>query len=592
MWRNLSLAVVLMAVAAGGRPVGAADGPAAIVGPGTAPLAEALAVKEVRRYFYLRTGCLLPVVDKLEAAPAGGAIVVGTKNRPAVQAVLTDAAVRQTVAGLAAEQYVLKTLRTGDRPVVLVAGGDPAGTLYGAYRLAEHLGVRFYLHGDELPDARIAASLPAVDEVGKPLFDRRGIQPFHDFPEGPDWWSTDAYQAILGQLPKLRMNFFGLHTYPEGGVGPEPLVWIGRPADLNADGTVKASYPSRHFTTGNITGAWGYRPTKTADYGFGAAALFDRDDFGADYMRDTQPWNKLAPERQNELFQRMGSVLRDAFTFARQLGIKTCLGTETPLIIPTPVKQRLKAAGQDPADPAVVQEVYQAMFRRIAQTHPLDYYWFWTPEDWTWQAVPQAKVDATLADFKAAHGGRQGGQRPVHTGHLRLGAGPAAGSGAVRHGAAEGHADELHQPAGRAFAGRAGLCQGRGPAEVGHPVDGRRSGDDRPAALGRPDAEGRGGRDGLRLHGPAGNPLADADPGPERVGAGRGRLGPVGWNPALAGPDATAGRQAARGPGRRPARPVQAADRRHRRRSRVPDGAVQRRGLSTWTCPTASTPSR
>ena len=42
----------------------------------------------------------------------------------------------------------------------------------------------------------------------------RGIQPFHDFPEGPDWWNIDGYKAVLAQLPKMRMNFFGLHTYP------------------------------------------------------------------------------------------------------------------------------------------------------------------------------------------------------------------------------------------------------------------------------------------------------------------------------------------------------------------------------------------
>ena len=108
--------------------------------------------------------------------------------------------------------------------------------------------MRFYLHGDVVPDKQIALELPTLDETRKPLFDRRGIQPFHDFPEGPDWWNRDGYKAILGQLPKMGMNFFGLHTYPEGGVGPEPLVWIGPPDEIAPDGKVKASYPSRHFT--------------------------------------------------------------------------------------------------------------------------------------------------------------------------------------------------------------------------------------------------------------------------------------------------------------------------------------------------------
>ena len=238
----------------------AATGPAVIVGPRSPSFAERLAAKEVRRYIYLRTGRLLPISDAPPAGDPQALIVVGNQNQTFVRDLLAEAKLTQPVERLVADQYVLKTI---DRPnasqVLLIAGGDSIGTLYGAYRLAEHLGVRFYLHGDVLPDEQVSLVLPRLDEVGKPLFALRGIQPFHDFPEGPDWWNGDDYKAILGQLPKLRMNFFGLHTYPQGGVGPEPLVWIGRPGDIGPDGTVTASYPARHFTTGNVTGAWGYR---------------------------------------------------------------------------------------------------------------------------------------------------------------------------------------------------------------------------------------------------------------------------------------------------------------------------------------------
>ena len=58
--------------------------------------------------------------------------------------------------------------------------------------------------------------MPILDETRKPLFELRGIQPFHDFPEGPDWWNRDGYKAVLGQLPKMGMNFFGLHTLSRG----------------------------------------------------------------------------------------------------------------------------------------------------------------------------------------------------------------------------------------------------------------------------------------------------------------------------------------------------------------------------------------
>jgi len=373
---------------------------------------ERLAAKEIRRYVYLRTGTLPTLVESdpravlvegLGQAPPKAnraMIVVGGKDWRFLMQLLGDGALRNKAEELAAEQYLLKSWPDyNGKPLVLVVGGNPLGTLYGAYRLAEHLGVRFYLHGDVLPDRQTAAAIPALDEIGRPLFDRRGIQPFHDFPEGPDWWDLDGYRAVLAQLPKLRMNFFGLHTYPQGGVGPEPAVWIGPAGQIGPEATVKASYPARHFTTAN--GTWGYRPTKTSDYLFGAAALFERDDYGADYMRGMAPW-PATPANCNELFDRMGRLLHGAFGYAGRLGIKTCLGTETPLVIPDAVKQRLKAAGKNPADPAVVQEVYEGLFRRIAQTHPLDYYWFWTPEGWTWAAVPEPQVEATLADFRAA----------------------------------------------------------------------------------------------------------------------------------------------------------------------------------------------
>ncbi len=388
--------------AASGRGADAAA--ITIVSPSDATAVEDLAAKEVRRYVYLRTGELLPLVQSSGKLPAKTAlIVVGQKDRPAVTALTAgDQNLASSAGSLKPQQYLLRTTDLGNRRVVLITGGDPVGTLYGAYRFAEHLGVRFYLHGETIPDERITLKIPDLDERGEPLFEVRGIQPFHDFPEGPDWWNADDYKAVIAQLPKLRMNFIGLHTYPQGGVGPEPTVWIGMPGDFNQDGTVKFSYPSRHFTTANVTGAWGYKPAKTGDYTFGAAEIFERDDYGPDYMLGMNPWTELSNEKACELFDRTGRTLNEAFEYAHTLGVKTCVGTETPLIIPNAVKKRIKSMGRDPSEPAVVQELYEGMFQRIARAYPLDYYWFWTPEDWTWGNPKDERVEATLADFRAA----------------------------------------------------------------------------------------------------------------------------------------------------------------------------------------------
>lgn len=377
--------------------------PVVILTPADAGPLEHFAAKELRRYVYQTTGTLPRIGSEAAALGTKTVMLVASKQRALVAPLLAeDDDLRKAVASLAPEEYLLKTTQRRGPSMVLVIGGDPVGTLYGAYRLAERFGVRYYLHGDVLPDRPRPFAVPQVDEQGKPLFDRRGIQPFHDFPEGPDWWDQDQYKAVIAQLPKLRMNFIGFHTYPEGGVGPEPLVWIGLPEDVNPDSTVRFAYPARHFTTANPTGAWGYQPGKTSDYSFGAAQLFDADDFAPHYMRLSVPWNQLGPEQSNDLFNRMGELLDNSLAFARRLGVKSCLGTETPLVIPTPLKERLKSQGKDPADPAVVQKIYEGMFRRIVAAHPLDYYWFWTPEGWTWRGTTQEQIDATIADLRAA----------------------------------------------------------------------------------------------------------------------------------------------------------------------------------------------
>ncbi len=302
--------LVLLILPAGVRALAAT---AQIVHDPQATWIERLAAQEVRRYVYVRTGSLLTIGTAWGDADSAGAIVIGIKDRAIVRDAVPEGELRGTIDQLAAEQYVVKSLIQGDRKTILLVGGDGVGTLYAAYQFAEHLGVRFYLHGDVIPDQRVAWELPDLDQTGKPLFKTRGIQPFHDFPEGPDWWDADDYKAICAQLPKLRMNFFGLHTYPEGGVGPEPTVWIGPPGEVGKDGQVLASYPSRHFVTSNVTGAWGYRPRKTSDYAFGEAQLFERDDYGAAYMQDTFPWNEMNPEQSNALFHRFAAVLQDAF---------------------------------------------------------------------------------------------------------------------------------------------------------------------------------------------------------------------------------------------------------------------------------------
>ena len=187
---------------------GVANEAVAIVTPAQSTRMLTLAARETMRYVYLRTGHLLPI--QTSNAPAGDAdsIVIAVKSSPILGALSLDAKTQADVAALESQQYRLKTVAgTQGHTTLVIIGGDDVGALYGTYRFIEHLGVRFYLHGDTIPDAQIPLALPALDETGKPLFALRGIQPFHDFPEGPDWWNQDDYLAYVDQLPKMRMIF-------------------------------------------------------------------------------------------------------------------------------------------------------------------------------------------------------------------------------------------------------------------------------------------------------------------------------------------------------------------------------------------------
>jgi hypothetical protein len=367
---------------------------------------DLVAAKELRRYFYLRTGGLA-TVDRLSSISEirRASVILAEKGSSLLDG-LADADAVQKIAGLGAQDYLLRTVTVLSKKVILVVGGSGQAVLYGAYQLAEKTGIRFYLDGDVVPDHRLGGVDLELNEIGRPLFLTRGIQPFHDFPEGPDWWTVENYKAVLSQLPKLRMNFLGLHTYPdnpskEKGATPnaEPTVWIGQADEFGEDGEVTASYPSSYQNT--LRGNWGYEAKKTGDFHFGSSLLFDRDDYGNDVMEGLCPEPKT-PQDSNVAFNRAAAVFRNAFSLARKLGVKTCVGTETALRIPDPVQKRLQAAKKNPQDPAVVKDIYKGLFSRIARAYSVDYYWFWTSEVWTWSDAKPEDIKAVTTDLDAA----------------------------------------------------------------------------------------------------------------------------------------------------------------------------------------------
>jgi len=354
-----------------------------------------LAAIELQRYIYMRSGQLIPIhmIEK-EKDKTENTILLTVENKN--ELLNPDFKTEQ-------DYYLLSKPKENS---LFIIGSSPIGTLYGAYQYIETaLGIEFELQGDIIPDEQIAdIPLTGFDKKYSPSFKLRGIQPFHDFPEGPDYWTMEDYQAIVTQLAKMRMNFIGFHTYPEkepfgGWDRAEPNVWIGLPDEFNSDGTVNAAYPVLHANTNDST--WEYFPVMTSKYSFGANQLYDNDVFGTDFMKNTSKWPHT-DEENIHIFNSMGKILNNTFSWAKDLGISSCLGTEIALTIPNQVKDRIRSQGKDPASREARKEVYKGIFSRIKATHPLDYYWFWTPEGWTWEGENKIQVEAVEADFAIA----------------------------------------------------------------------------------------------------------------------------------------------------------------------------------------------
>ena len=385
---------------------------------------ETLAAREVMRYIYICSGERLKILyGNLDSSE--DCIFIAAKDRILDNSSLIDKDLERDLQSLKPQQFLIRTIpfqQQGNKNTslhktkcLLIIGGDEIGTLYGSYRFAETLGVRFYLHGDVIPGKQAQWSIPDLDIREEPNFTLRGILPFHDFGEGPDWWCTEDYKAILYQLGKMRMNFIGLHTYPERNpvVGPEVTVWHGMHSDIDEEGRVRFGYPAGYMTTQR---GWRIEAMLTSEFTSGASQIFERDAWGSPVLNGFLTW-PTNPDDCTEVFNRTGKMLNDVFSYARSLGIKTCLGTEVPLSIPRKLATHIRE--QDPTvpnpqilrqghpydldiyDPQTVQKVYEGTFERIKRCHPLDYYWLWTEEFWR-QERPSIEVEAVTNDLLIA----------------------------------------------------------------------------------------------------------------------------------------------------------------------------------------------
>ena len=108
------------------------------------------------------------------------------------------------------------------------------------------------------------------------------------------------------------------------------------------------------------------RRSKTSDYSFGGAAVFPSDNYGPEVNGpDDFPMPKT-PAANVAMINRTGAMLHDVFTEAHRLGMKTCVGTESPLDIPDTVEGAAEGMGPQPRRSGHAAEA----LRRHVHAHP------------------------------------------------------------------------------------------------------------------------------------------------------------------------------------------------------------------------------
>lgn len=213
MPRLLALAALLVVapLALAGPKVGV------VVGPDS-PKLERFAADELAAQFKQLFDAEVTVADK---APAGvdHLVLVGSpKTNPAVAAAVGDKWPK-----LSEQGHVLRSVVFGDREALVVGGGSPVATLWAAYELGHHFGVRSFLHGDLYPEKAPELKLDGIDVALEPTIKSREWTLLDPDPIGFGAWGADDYKKLLRQLAKLKFNRVLLAVNPA-----EPPLPFGR----------------------------------------------------------------------------------------------------------------------------------------------------------------------------------------------------------------------------------------------------------------------------------------------------------------------------------------------------------------------------
>jgi hypothetical protein len=272
-----------------------------------------------------------------------------------------------------------------------LGGASEQALLYSVFDFLERQGVVFGIDGTTLPIDRNPLVLPQSNHpwTASPRFAVRGLLPWPDFLNCISVYNSEDYQAYFAAMLRMRFNMFGMHVYTQNTPGPLAESYLS--FDFAGSG-------HRAALEDTTMRSWGYLPQRTSTFKMGASQFFDRETFGADATRlGADTW---------DIADRTTEMMRRAFNFASELGIRTGIGFE-PYHNPAEIMSALPPEALSAPGGLIESRTGRALLERrladLLDRYPMvDYVWLWQDEDANWKSR-EKEVPLSVTPFLQAH---------------------------------------------------------------------------------------------------------------------------------------------------------------------------------------------
>ena len=212
---------------------------------------------------------------------------------------------------LKSEGFLLKTIKMGERPALVIGGNDEAGTLYGTYDWLERQGIAFQITSDIIPQTKTALVLNELNVRSEPAFVQRGFGIASCY-ETRSIWSYPDIVRFIDQMAKLKLNYLIWHMF-----SPEPYL------EESFQGERKLMGDEASWEGGYTLPSYDFGPRKVEDY-FVGKATFEK--FGKKYMAPDE-WQGVRD--QDQVYATARDLLQRVIKYAKSRNIKVWVALES-----------------------------------------------------------------------------------------------------------------------------------------------------------------------------------------------------------------------------------------------------------------------